>query len=99
MYKALLFAAASTLSLAACTSAPMASVSDSSTTVATKAGERYCWKRNLAESGGKLYCNWSDAGHACERADSTAIEMARYSEPVAAGRCDDGNYLVRVQPR
>jgi hypothetical protein len=99
MYKALLLAAASTVVLAACTSAPMASVSDSSPTVASKDGERYCWKRNLSESGGKLYCNWADAGRACERGDSTPIEVARYTEPVAAGRCDDGNYLVRVQPR
>ena len=99
MFKALLFAAVSTLSLAACTSAPMASVSDASPAVASKAGERYCWKRNLSESGGKLYCNWSDAARACERADSTAIEVTQYTAPVAAGRCDDGNYLVRVQPR
>jgi hypothetical protein len=99
MYKALLFAAASTVALAACTNVPLASVSDASPNVASTAGERYCWKRNLTEGGGKLYCNWSDRGHACERADSTAIEAARYSEPVAAGRCEDGNYLVRVQPR
>ena len=99
MYKALLFAAASTLSLAACTNVPMASVSDSTPTAASVAGERFCWKRNLAQSGEKLYCNWSDRGRACERSDSTAIEVARYTEPVAAGRCEDGNYLVRVQPR
>ena len=99
MYKALLFAAASSLSLAACTNVPMASVSDSTPTVASVSGERYCWKRNLAESGDKLYCNWSDRGNACERADSTAIEVSRYTAPAAAGRCENGNYLVRVQPR
>lgn len=99
MYKALLFAAASTLTLAACTSTPMASVSDASPTATSAPGERFCWKRNLTESGGKLYCNWSDRARACERADSTAIEAKGYTAPVAAGRCEDGNYLVRVQPR
>jgi hypothetical protein len=100
MAKALLSAAASAFVLAACTHVPMASVSDSTPSASSAAGERYCWKRNLSESGGKLYCNWSpDRSRACERADSTPIEASRYSEPAAAGRCEDGNYLVRVQPR
>ena len=103
MTKIALALAASILVLAACASGPMANTSNGAT-LASLSGEQYCWKRILAEKDGKLYCNWvSDLSKACAeergRDYSTAVEMKRYSEPQAAGRCENGNYLVRVQPR
>jgi hypothetical protein len=99
MNKLLLAAIASILPLAACTTAPMASA-PMNTASSSPAGERYCWKRNLSESNGKLYCNWvTDRDHACERGDSTPVDMARFSGPMPSGRCEDGNYLVKVMPR
>jgi hypothetical protein len=103
MTKLALALATSILVLAACASGPMATTS-SNTTMASLSGEQFCWKRILAEKDGKLYCNWvSDLSKAClaERSQdySTAVEMDRFSAPQAAGRCENGNYLVRVQPR
>ncbi len=99
MNKLLLAAVASILPLAACTTAPMASVSND-TMASSPAGEQYCWKRNLSESGGKLYCNWvSNRGQACERGDSSPVDMARFTAPLPSGRCETGEYLVKVLPR
>ena len=95
----LLFVAAAVVSLAACTSVPMASVSTGASGGAT-GGEHYCWKRNLTESDGKLYCNWvTDRSQACVRRDSTPVEMARFTPPAPSGRCETGEYLVKVLPR
>ncbi len=97
--------AASIVILGGCASTPMVSVAGKSgADYAGPAGERYCWKRNLSEKDGKLYCNWvADLKAAClpERSMdySTGIEMAQFSDPKAAGRCENGNYLVMVQPR
>jgi hypothetical protein len=96
--------AASIVVLGGCAAGPVASTSSGGSDRAGASGEQYCWKRVLAEKDGKLYCNWvSDLAKACapERQTdySSGIEMARYSDPVAAGRCENGHYLVRVQPR
>jgi hypothetical protein len=104
MNKLAIVCAASVVVLSGCASGPMASTGASGADRVAGAGEQYCWKRILAEKDGKLYCNWvSDLSKAClpERQTdySTGIEMARYSDPTAAGRCDNGHYLVRVQPR
>ncbi len=100
MKKLLCVAAASVVSLAACTSVPMASVSNGTSAGAAGGGERYCWKRNLSESDGKLYCNWvTDRSQACVRGDSTPVEMARFTPPAPSGRCETGEYLVKVLPR
>lgn len=99
MKKLLCIAAATLFTLSACSSVPMASVSSGATAGST-GGERYCWKRNMTESDGKLYCNWvTDRSQACARADSTPIEMARFTAPAPSGRCETGEYLVKVLPR
>lgn len=99
--KALLcISATAVVALTACTTVPMASVSNGASSAAPSGKELYCWKRNLSESGGKLYCNWvADRSQACERADSTPVEMARFTDPAPSGRCETGEYLVKILPR
>lgn len=104
MNKLAIACAASIVVLGGCAAGPMASTGASGSDSAGPVGERFCWKRVLAEKDGKLYCNWvSELSKACapERQTdySTGLEMARYSDPKAAGRCENGHYLVRVQPR
>ncbi|MDQ3027401.1 MAG: hypothetical protein M3R58_12970 [Pseudomonadota bacterium] len=77
MKKLLCISAATLVVLTACTSVPMASVSN-----------------------GASSANWvTDRSQACARADSTPIEMARFTEPAPSGRCETGEYLVKVLPR
>jgi len=94
--------AVATLTLAACSSmSPMtAGVQGNSAPTVAVGGTQYCWKRNLVDSGGKLYCNWvADRGQVCSARDDKAVETARYSDPVPAGRCETGEYLVKVSPK
>jgi len=101
MNKLLGLALVATLPLAACSHMPMASTSEkaSNTAVATS-GEQYCFKRNLVQSDGKLYCNWvSDRADACTARADKGLEIARYGDPQPAGRCDTGEYLMKVAPR
>lgn len=99
MKKLLCLAALTIVPLAACTTTPTATVSNGAT--ASVAGERYCFKRNLTESDGKLHCNWvADRGDVCgsARHDAT-VEAGRFSAPQPAGRCETGEYIVKVQPK
>src|SRR5690242_9574656 len=90
-------------SLAACSSVPTARTnlaSNSNASYASPAGEQFCFKRNLVQSGGKLYCNWvSDREQACTARNDTGVEVTRYTDPAPAGRCDTGEYLVKVSPK
>jgi hypothetical protein len=91
------------ISLAACSSmSPTAGVNGGSATVATNnvAGAQYCFKRNLVDSGGKLYCNWvADRNEVCRARADKALDPARFTDPVPAGRCETGEYLVKVSPK
>ena len=99
MKKLLCVAVASLFPLAGCTGVPMASVSNGASASAP-AGERYCAKRNLTESDGKLHCNWvADRSQVCGARNSDSVEMARFTAPAPAGRCETGEYLVKVQPK
>jgi hypothetical protein len=98
MNKLICVAAVSILA-SACASAPTASTSNGAT--ASVAGERYCFKRNLTEGDGKLHCNWvADRSQVCDsgRVNAT-VEMARFSSPQPAGRCNTGEYIVKVAPK
>jgi len=98
--KNLTFLAVAALSVAACSSMPMASTNGATRTAMANGGEQYCFKRNLVESGGKLYCNWvSDRNDACTARTDSGVEVTRYSDPKPAGRCDTGEYLVKVTPK
>lgn len=97
MNKLLCIAVAAAVPLAACTSVPVASTNGAS---AGAAGERYCYKRNLVESDGKLHCNWvADRSQVCGARSESAVEMGRFTPPAPAGRCETGEYLVKVQPK
>ena len=98
MNKLLCVAAVSILA-SACASAPTASTPNGST--ASVAGERYCFKRNLTESDGKLHCNWvADRSQVCAMGrHSESVDAARYSYPQPSGRCDTGEYIVKVAPK
>jgi len=101
MNKLLGLALVATLPLAACSHMPMASTTTkaSDTYVAT-AGEQYCFKRNLVQSDGKLYCNWvSDRNEACTARTDKGLDVARYGSPQPAGRCETGEYLMKVAPK
>ena len=94
------------LSLAACSSMPTAQTTGASSrasggaSYASAGGEQFCFKRNLVQSGGKLYCNWvTDRDQACTARNDTGVEITRYSDPAPAGRCDTGEYLVKVSPK
>ena len=96
------FLALAALALAACSSmSPTAGVNGGGAPAATNvAGAQYCWKRNLVDSGGKLYCNWvADRNEVCSARADKAIDPARFTDPVPAGRCETGEYLVRVSPK
>lgn len=97
MNKLLCVAVASLFPLAACTTAPVTTASNGATAAA---GERYCAKRQLTESDGKLHCNWvTDRSQVCGARHSDSVEMARFTAPAPAGRCETGEYLVKVAPR
>lgn len=100
MNKALCLAVAAVLPLAACSTSPMVAGVNGAGAPTVGGGTQYCWKRNLVDSGGKLYCNWvADRKQVCSARDDRAIDPARFTEPVPAGRCETGEYLVRVSPR
>ena len=98
MNKLLCVAAVSILA-SACASAPTATTSNGSN--GSVAGERYCFKRNLSESDGKLHCNWvADRSQVCNNSRHTeTVDMGRFSAPQPSGRCDTGEYIVKVAPR
>ena len=97
--KKLICVAAVSILASACASAPTASTSNGAT--ASVAGERYCFKRNLTEGDGKLHCNWvADRSQVCESGRvSAAVETARFSAPQPAGRCNTGEFIVKVAPK
>lgn len=101
MNKLLGLALVAALPLTACSNLPMASTttkaSDNNVAVA---GEQYCFKRNLVQSDGKLYCNWvSDRNDVCSARTDKGLEVARYGIPQPAGRCETGEYLMKVAPK
>ena len=101
MNKLLCVAALSSLFLTACATGPMAST-NGATSTASVAGERYCFKRNLSEGDGKLHCNWvADRSQICASSPrhSESVEMARYTAPQPSGRCETGEYIVKVAPK
>ena len=98
--KQLSLLATAAFALAACSNMPMASTNGSTKTAMASGGEQYCFKRNLVETGGKVYCNWvSDRKDACTARTDSGVEVTRYNDPLPAGRCDTGEYLVKVTPK
>ena len=59
---------------------------------------RYCWKDRLMDDGRGLTCNWvASRADACEATmRSTLPRSAVSTGPEAAGRCNNGQWLMRV---
>jgi hypothetical protein len=92
--------AAVAVALAAGCAVPQASIG---TTVAAAAqsSSYYCAKERLAADGGRLECNWQPtADEACKFADTRVLERGSLaSDPQPAGRCNTGQWLVKVSVR
>ena len=65
------------------------------------AGTYYCWKDTLNTRADGLACNWeSNRMDACRmRNNSTLSRDTIAAGPVDAGRCDNGQWLVKVTTR
>jgi hypothetical protein len=61
----------------------------------------YCWKDTLNTRGDALACNWeTNRTDACRlRNTRTLAKDTIASGPVDAGRCDNGQWLVKVTTR
>lgn len=68
---------------------------------APRASTYYCWKDTLNNRGDTLACNWeSNRMDACRlKNHSTLARDAIASGPEDAGRCDNGQWLVKVTTR
>ncbi len=78
--------------LAACASV------ETATTAAGDGAAQYCWKDSLIDDGRNLTCNWvANRSDACEATNRRALaRSAVASGPEAAGRCNNGQWLLRV---
>jgi hypothetical protein len=70
-------------------------------TAPSKSAAYYCVKDNLAPDGTRLSCNWqASADEACKFANSSVLMRDTLgSDPQPAGRCNTGQWLVKVTPR
>lgn len=74
-------------------------------TTMSAAGSRpsayYCAKERLIQSGDRLDCNWQPTiDDACRYSNSSVLQQgALASQPQPAGRCNTGEWLVKVSPR
>jgi hypothetical protein len=70
---------------------------------ATIAGGKtyYCWKERLYSEAAEHKCNWADSiADVCRGAPAVSLPAASVaSGPAPAGRCDNGQWLVKVTTR
>jgi hypothetical protein len=61
----------------------------------------YCWRDRLMTSAESHTCNWErTAREACESTNFTPLAASSVtSKPAGAGRCDNGQWLVKVETR
>ena len=71
------------------------------TAAAAPSSGYYCAKERLAGDGGRLECNWQPtADEACKFSDTSVLDRGSLaSDPQPAGRCNTGQWLVKVSPR
>ena len=92
-------AVAAMLPITACTTAPMAS-STAANGDTLPSGTQFCKKNHLGTGGGQLQCSWmADRKQACQAHEGKSLDAGRYTEPEYAGRCENGENLVRVSPK
>ena len=88
---------AATLAVLAGCAAPPAT----RTAAATPAAAYYCTQERLAADGDRLECNWQPtADEACKFGDVSVMQRGSLaSDPQPAGRCNTGQWLVRITRR
>ena len=92
--------AAIAATLAAGCAVPQASMGTAAS-AAAQSSSYYCAKDRLAADGGRLECNWQpSADEACKFGDTRVLErVSLASDPQPAGRCNTGQWLVKVSVR
>jgi hypothetical protein len=93
-----IFALAAAALAAGCAS-PQASLG--AATAATPSPAYYCSKERLNDNAGHLECNWQPtAEEACRFGNTRVLQRdAMAADPQPAGRCNTGQWLVKVMPR
>ncbi len=68
---------------------------------AARSSSYYCAKERLVADGERLECNWQPtADEACKFGDTSVLQRSSLaSDPLPAGRCNTGQWLVKVSPR
>jgi hypothetical protein len=96
MKKMLILAAAPLILLAACATPDKASNSGPATVAGS--GTYYCWKDRLTTEGERLGCNWAPTvADACRFNEFNYVDKkATAGEPEKAGRCQNGEWLMKV---
>jgi hypothetical protein len=98
----LILAAATSVLLTACGTVQTSNSGAAPRASASASGAMYCWKRNLADAGGNLICNWEASSRdACKSIGNVSplSKGAVSGAPRDAGRCENGEYLVAVTTR
>ena len=92
----IIIAATPIVLLSACASIQTSTEGASAT--GTTSASHYCWKDRLHTSGNDLVCNWADTrSEACRETSLSRLSKdALATEPAAAKRCDNGQWLVQV---
>ena len=92
--------AAFAAALAAGCAVPQASVGTSAAASA-RSSSYYCSKERLAADGERLECNWQPtADEACRFGNVTVLQRGSLAtDPQPAGRCNTGQWLVKVSLR
>lgn len=91
-------AAVAGLALGACATA--ANNGSTAARISAPAGTQYCWQDRLENAGGKLTCNWAPSKReACDGAQFTTVEAARFATPRKGSMCANGQWLVELTPR
>ena len=95
--KKLAFAVAAALSVGACAS--MDGGNGDGARASAVSGTQYCWQNRLITADGKHQCNWAASRHdACEGAQVSSVDAARYSAPRKGSMCANGQWLVELAP-
>lgn len=89
------------VAFAAACAAPPPSTESRGAAVASRGAAYYCAKDRLNPQGDRLECNWQPtAEEACRFGNSSVLQRASLAtDPQPAGRCNTGQWLVKVSPR
>jgi hypothetical protein len=94
-------AAFSLAAFAAGCAVPQASVGSSPGATLARSSTYYCAKERLTADGDRLECNWQPtAEDACRFGNASVMQRGSLAaDPQPAGRCNTGQWLVKVSSR